>query len=301
MSGFQPMLAERKFPDLKKLPYPMFGFPKIDGVRAVEYQQNIVGRKLEVFPNAAAQQFSYLRNFDGELTVGNPLDEQVRNITSGMLNRKQDHTEGLPLTFHVFDLVDRYEPLEARLKAIELYAGEPNVRIVPHVLLGCEDDVLAYEGQQLALGYEGLILRLPKGPYKYGRSTMKEGWMLKLKRFLDAEARVLRVNEEMKNTNRAERNKLGRTKRSSSKAGKVGKGRAGELECVGINGTFKDVEFVVPLGGAGDKGKKWWWEVGKPRVEAGETIIVTYKYFPKGTKDKPLLTTYVGVREGWDR
>jgi hypothetical protein len=77
------------------------------------------------------------------------------------------------------------------------------------------------------------MLRDPNGPYKFGRSTRKEGYLLKLKRFCDSEAEVIGVVELMHNGNEAKTNALGRTERSTRKAGKTGMGVLGALACAG--------------------------------------------------------------------
>ena len=56
-------------------------------------------------------------------------------------------------------------------------------------------------------GYEGAIVRDPHGPYKHGRSTMKQGWMLKLKHFDDDEAVILDTEELMHNDDTSTRKK----------------------------------------------------------------------------------------------
>lgn len=297
----KPMLAAREFPDLDALTYPLYASPKMDGVRAMVVGGKIISRKLEYFPNEFCHMTfdrKVLNGYDGELIVGDPTHDQVRNRTSGFLN---SFDKLGPLTFHVFDRWDREGTFEEGWSKLQKkVSGLLDCRLVPHWLVHNKEALLKLETECLQANYEGLILRSTEGKYKFGRSTLREQGMLKLKRFIDAEAVVLRVNEEMKNTNKAEKDNLGRTKRSKKKAGLVGKGRAGELEVLGLNGMFKGVEFVVPLGGAGDEGKKWWWEVGKPMVEAGRKIVVTYKFFPKGVKEKPLLPTYVGIRDDWD-
>jgi DNA ligase-1 len=296
----KPMLAARDA-KIEELRYPLLASPKLDGVRAIVLDGAVVSRKLESFPNPHVHRLFgdvKLNNFDGELIVGSPTDDQVRNITSGAMNRRSGEPD---VWFHVFDIVDTAEPYEARYKVLEKVVPHwvdegYRIKLVEHTLVENAVNLMAFENDCLEMGYEGVIVRALDKPYKYGRSTLREGGMIKLKRFVDAEAQVLAVNEEMRNTNKAEKDNLGRTKRSKAKAGLVAKGRAGELEVVGTNGTFKGVNFVVPLGGAGDAGKEWWWA---HRQEPQR--VITYRYFPKGVKDKPLLPTYVGVREGWDR
>src|SRR5690606_5448014 len=73
------------------------------------------------------------------------------------------------------------------------------------VICHTPQEVLEYETHCLKMGYEGLILRNPDAPYKFGRSTLKEGSLLKLKRYEDAEAIVVSLEEAMHNDNEAEK------------------------------------------------------------------------------------------------
>jgi DNA ligase-1 len=81
-------------------------------------------------------------------------------------------------------------------------------------------DVLDFEKTAVQQGYEGIMLRAPYAPYKFGRSTLKEGYLMKLKRFEDSEAEVLKVFPRMKNENKLERDERGYAKRSAHKEGK---------------------------------------------------------------------------------
>jgi len=122
------------------------------------------------------------------------------------------------------------------------------------------------------------------GLYKMGgRSTAREQWLLKLKRFEDSEAVVIRVDEEMKNTN--EKDASG--KRTSHKAGKVGKGVMGSLQVRASKaspGVLKGTEFGVGSGfTAADRAEEW---------KIGDRI--KFRYFPIGIKDKPIWPTFEG-------
>ena len=92
------------------------------------------------------------------------------------------------------------------------------------------------------------MVRQGASPYKCGRSTVKEGGLLKLKSFIDNEAEILEVHEEMKNLNPAVKGNRGQTKRSSAKAGKVGKGTLGKFKVRGLNGKFAGKEFFISTG-----------------------------------------------------
>jgi DNA ligase-1 len=70
-------------------------------------------------------------------------------------------------------------------------------------------------------GYEGLVVRIPQGRYKCGRSTIKEGLMIKIKQYADCEAEIVGTEELMHNTNEEDTDNFGNVKRSSSLSGKV--------------------------------------------------------------------------------
>ena len=71
------------------------------------------------------------------------------------------------------------------------------------------EELEKYEVDCLEIGYEGVILRDPNAKYKHGRSTVKEGGLIKVKRFSDSEARILAMEEQMKNNNEKKVNELG--------------------------------------------------------------------------------------------
>jgi DNA ligase-1 len=138
---------------------------------------------------------------------------------------------------------------------------------------------------------EGVILRDPAGLYKFGRSG-KTGPLLKVKRFIDFEAEVVGVYEEMHNANEAKTNELGRTERSTAKAGLVGKGTLGGLVLRALNGPAEGVEFRCGTGFDADARKVLW----KHRERlTGKTAKI--KSFPIGVKDKPRHPVWLGWRD----
>lgn len=302
--SFKPMLASPA--DFKILQYPLFASPKLDGIRAVVLDGRLVSRKLLNIPNKHI--FSMLSNpefngLDGELIVGDPTAHDVYRTTSSAV---MSHGGTPDCTFHVFDWHDMCDRFASRLDAVRRQIGEWQhdeavqnmarrlkgegaIKIVTHehVHINDEDALLEYEAKQIALGYEGLILRSGMGLYKHGRSTAREQYMLKVKRFKDSEAEVIGVVEEMHNGNEAERDELGRTKRSKAKAGLTGKGTMGALA---VRDITSGVEFEIGTGfTAADRARMDW--VGK---------IVKYKFFPVGVKDKPRHPVYLGERHAAD-
>ena len=211
---------------------------------------------------------------DGELIQGTPTDEPFRR-TSSIVMSDDKPADGVKL--YVFDLYsngpfsDRYDALQkwdtVRLRAID-------VVIVPHTLVTSIEELETAEQAFLAAGYEGLMIRSVGGPYKQGRSTEAEGYLMKVKRFEDGEARIQEYYEEMENQNAEFTNELGRTARSSHKAGMVGKNRLGGFHVVGVGGRYDGVCFDVASGAISHADReKLWADRSKVGIVAGLQIL----------------------------
>lgn len=291
MSKPFPMLAAAA--DLSKIVYPILGFPKIDGIRAVIHNGQALSRKLLPLPNRYIQEFFEdpgFQGLDGELVVGKPNDPLcIKHSTSGVMS----HSGTPTFTYCVFDHWEHSAGYSERLTLAEKAVkrmGAAAVQILKPWMLGNEQQLLEYESRQLELGYEGIILRSPHGAYKHGRSTVREGGLLKLKRFSDSEGVVVDVVEEMFNGNEAQKDNLGRTKRSSAKAGKSGKGRAGAL-------VVKDLThgWIVEVGtGMTDEDKDNWWAWWQK--SGRDQRLAKYKFFAHGMQDKPRHPVYLTWR-----
>lgn len=287
----KPMLAADITDDLDKLRFPVYATPKLDGVRALITSEGVKSRSLKMIPHAITQgafREPDLVGLDGELIVGAPTDADVYRRTQSVVATK-DAPE--IATLYVFDVYDNPLSYRCRLDALVEKAFDSlnaHVKVVRRSLCEDLDDLLLAEQEMLNAGYEGLILRSPEGLYKHGRSTIKEQGMLKLKRFVDGEAEIIGMEEEMHNANEAKTNALGRTERSSHKANLVGKGTMGALV---VRDVITHVEFRIGTGfTATDRAAAW--PLG---------TVVKYKHFAHGAKDKPRHPKYVGRREAFDR
>lgn len=286
--SFKPMLAAPA--DLTKLVFPLFVSPKLDGIRATRHDGRLVSRHLKDIPNEYIRSLLTSRNYeglDGELIVGDATAKDCFNrSTSGVMSRA-----GQPdFTFWVFDTIGFQDMrFKHRLEVLKDrdWSSAERVRLLPQRLVGNLDELSAYEQDMVDEGFEGVILRSPDAPYKFGRSTVNEGYLLKLKRFEDSECEILGIEEEMHNTNAAETNELGRTKRSTAKAGLVGKGTMGALKVRDIHHGW---QFNIGSGfTAAQRAAEW--KVGS---------IHKYKFFPVGMKDVPRHPVYVGPRSKLD-
>jgi DNA ligase-1 len=291
---FKPMLAG-KCTDITKLNYPVLVSPKLDGIRATIQNGVVLSRSLKPIPNRYCQElFKNLPvGLDGELIVGSPTDKDVyRTSVSGVMRE-----DGEPdVKFYAFDIFNRL-PFKKRLDQIGRdLKGDHDVSVVTHIMVTTPDELTRQEEFWLEQGFEGLMVRCPDAPYKQGRSTEKEGWLLKVKRFCDAEATIVGFYEEMENQNDAKKNALGRTERSTCKDGMVGKGTLGGFNVRGLEGSdYADVEFSIGGGFTADE-RLTAWKDRKLLIGA----IVKYRYFPTGSKERPRFPVFQGFRDKRD-
>ncbi len=290
----KPMLACDHDPS--KLQFPLYASPKLDGLRGLVHEGRLLSRSLKPIPNRHVSDLlstSKLEGFDGELIVGSPTAVDVyRNSSSHIMSIEKV----MNFSFFVFDLHNldrgfekRYDVLSERVARFD--SSFPIV-LWDQQWITNEDELLAYEAEQLAFGYEGLILRDPAGKYKFGRSTTNEGLLLKVKRFSDSEAEILGFDEQMHNTNEAEKNELGRTKRSSAKAGLVGKNTLGALHVMDIHSAQ---DFRIGTG-LDDATRSLIWNNRKEYIGK----IIKYKFFSIGVKDLPRHPVFQGFRDPRD-
>jgi DNA ligase 1 len=291
----KPMLAHNKEYDLKQVKFPVIGSFKLDGVRALIKDGIVLSRSLKPINNLHVQKmFKNLpEGTDGELVQGLPYGDDVMQRTTSAVNSRSGEPD---VKFYVFDNFLLPGGFANRITAASFRLAEnlnfdSNVILIEQRMLHNLVELLDMEQEALTAGYEGLIIRSLGGPYKFGRSTFKEGYMLKVKRFVDAEAKIVDSYELMRNENEATTNELGRTARSSKKENLVPAGVLGGFEVVGINGEFKDVQFRV--GGKFKAAERaQWWKIRKTLLGS----VITYKYFPISCKDKPRFPCFKSFR-----
>jgi len=104
---------------------------------------------------------------------------------------------------------------------VELPHRQIKLNIVQKQLALHPGDVSDYYAVQVDKGYEGIILRASHSPYKFNRSTVKQGYLLKLKGVQRFQATILDCKPLLRNHNKAQTDSLGLTKRTSHKDNKV--------------------------------------------------------------------------------
>jgi len=290
-AGFKPLLAEKA--DLEAARFPVLASPKIDGIRALTGILPVIcSRNLKPIPNRHIQSImaGLQPHLDGELlTYTNGVRDDFNTVQSKVMS-----ADGAPdARFHVFDCFKAWDAhFSKRLDAAAIFAisaeaaGHP-VAFVTHRLISDAAELVAFERQCVDVeGWEGVMLRDPAGRYKFGRSTAREGILLKVKRFEDAEAVITGTVERMHNGNEAERDALGRSKRSSAKAGLVPCGTLGALQA-----TYSGVAFEIGTG-MDDATRADLWA----RRDALPGQLVTFKFQGLGSKGAPRFPVFVGIR-----
>lgn len=280
---------------LRALPWPnpRLISAKLDGVRALcmrdkEGKPVLVSRKFIAIPNLHVQRLFAREEFvglDGELCVG-PTNAKnlMQATTSGCMS-----IDGEPdVTWQVFDRFDMDAPYVQRAQSAKFAAPH----WLPQIPVKSYEELAAIEECYIEQGYEGAMLRDPLSPYKQGRSTLRQGMLLKIKRFADSEAEILDTYEQMRNENEATTDNLGYTKRSTHAAGKVASGVLGGFR---VRDIRTGVEFDLGGGFTAEQRKNLWegrqYLIGK---------LVTYKHFPVGVVDKPRFPVFKAFRNRID-
>lgn len=290
----KPLLAD-SVEEVNDLVFPLACTPKIDGIRCLKINGNVVSRRFKPIPNTYIREklnSILMDNMDGEILSGDTFQDCSSQVMSH---------EGSPsFTYHLFDWVPEGldVPYMARMKKLEEWyetCGSETKSIVKLVLpklINSQAELAEFEGECLEANYEGVMLRRPDGPYKCGRSTVKQAILMKLKRFADSEATIVGFEPKMHNANVANKDVFGRTERSSHKENLVALDTLGSLQ---VKDKLFDIEFNIGTG-LDDKLRKEIWDNKSKYLGR----LVKYKYFQTGTKDAPRFPVFLGFRDEID-
>lgn len=294
----KPMLSGT-LEDPKDAKFPALVTPKLDGIRCLKLGGKTVSRTFKLIPNRYIQAMMTIvpDDLDGELITFN-ADGSMR--TFNQIQSDVMSEDGEPnFQYWTFDYFpDITVPYVKRMENLGKLALPPFCKKLLPWVVNNEEELLKFEEMVLGQRYEGVMLRGMNSPYKCGRSTLREGYLLKMKRFLDSEAIVIGFIEQMENQNEATEDELGHTKRSSHKDNMVPKNTLGKFLVRELGDTpWKGEEFGVGTGeGLTAELRKEIWDnrsryLGK---------IITYKYQPHGIKNLPRLPIWRGFRDEKD-
>lgn len=263
----KPLLAAT-LENLEDVTFPVYASPKLDGIRCLIQGGKALSRTLKPIPNLYIQETlkGLPDGLDGELMLirehGAETDPTFSDIQSAVMS-----IEGEPNFCYVTFDIDSPKDYNVRyylLCAAVEESGNPRVMMIQTTTVDNLALLQAMENMVVEQGYEGLMIRNPKGGYKQGRSTLKEGYLMKYKRFLDADATIVGFQER-----------------------KVRTGTLGAL----VVESF-DVGFSVGSGFTEEQRQEIWDNQEKYK---GKTI--TYKYQELTEDSVPRFPTFVAFRE----
>jgi DNA ligase-1 len=201
-----PMLAQDYQKQKKKLKYPCFIQPKLDGYRMI-YDSNkktmttrqgkdfvivkesgLLLEELERIPNGWI--------LDGELYVHSDLS--FENL--GVLRKTKSLTESEKMNlqkieYHIYDCIDSNKTFEERWDSLQVFQNQfQKIIIVETKKVFSENEILEIHPQFVQQGYEGSILRNKDGLYLEKNRSYD---LLKLKDFMDAEFEIVGFTNEL--------------------------------------------------------------------------------------------------------
>ncbi len=294
----KPMRGTKPTKELNQFPY--LASVKIDGMRALVKAGTVYSKTMKPLPCKKLHKlFGQLHGADAEITVGAPnkehADDDVFARSRGPIMQTNGEADFQIYVFDNWSLPDapahervRYD-FDWRVDGFRSY-----VNFVTQYVVTDQEELDRLLSQFLREGYEGAMIRQCNGLYKYGTSTEKESYLLKLKPLATGDAIILDVIEQQANLNEATKDELGYTKRSSSKEGKVGKGTFGAFL---VRDLETGAEFSVGNGPGLTHALRD--ELWSRRHELPGQYI-TFRYQAIGTKDAPRQPQFLHFRDATD-
>lgn len=298
--SFRPMLGI-SMDRVTNIRFPVLATPKIDGIRCItslgpvpEHHRSIpVCRSLKMVPNDHVRDLVALcpPGLDGEI-LSYDSDGKSHNFNacqSAIMRR----TGEPKFTFHVFDHMlaalellptPPYRERMDYLKSLELPSFVE--KLIP-VEVPDMESLIKYEQECVEAGYEGVCWRNPDSPYKCGRSTPREQYLVKMKQFITEEDVVVGFEPRYHNANTATINELGYQERSSHQGNMV---QLDELGALIMSRGYK-----IGTGFTGNERIQYW-----QNRESLIGQVVSFKYQKHGMLNVPRIPVFLGFRDRRD-
>ena len=178
-----PMLAKVFSKEERKITYPVYAQPKLDGMRALGDCRNQTltsrsGNKIETLDHITSELPYDGVILDGELYAhGETFQENMRMIKKYRPGKTEN------VKYHVYDVV-MDAPFKDRLNIIKSLCSKHSevLEYVPTTVIDSKEELMEFHAYNISQGYEGTIVRHGDEGYKLnGRSSS----LLKLKDFHD--------------------------------------------------------------------------------------------------------------------
>ena len=200
---FLPMLAdsfEKRKKFVTEADYPVSIQPKLDGLRCLVYWSEgkvklmSRGGKEYILPHISkAAQDKKLGNqdvLDGELYIHGESLQELNRLVRG----SHKYPESVNVQYHVYDMISKgdtdmpWSKREVALAEFGWVTTDPDpIRFTRTTEAFSEEEVLRAQRDLMRDGYEGAIVRLKHGKYRFGFRSKE---LLKVKSFQDAEFKI---------------------------------------------------------------------------------------------------------------
>lgn len=316
---FKPSKAVNAKDHMEKITFMKLLSDKRDGIRCLFKEGNMMSIAFNLTPNKQLQEkFSHMKAYSLKNNI--ILDGELygHNLTFGEINRvykTEDFSDEKTvkkimkekdfctaeywiyvkdliesIEFYCFDVYqDQTTPFHARNIIIQslghLSFFNPVEQTEVYTIKEVEDRFEA----ALKNNYEGLILRDPNAVYKFGRSTLNDQVMLKIKPFDPFDGKIVGVEQATEVDPNAEKtkDKLGRSVTSKKKEDRIPVEKASAFIV-----EYEDTTVKVSIA-ATDEKKKYYWEIRDSLI--GDWIC--YKGMTVGMKDVPRHGIFQRFRE----
>jgi DNA ligase-1 len=319
--NFKPQLIANDEIDINQLSYPLLISTKMDGIRMVVKDGQILTRSLKQLPNKQLREkFEDIRTFtevqnvllDGEVFAPYiPFQFIVSTVMTEDCFTKQsikkweelckEHNFYITredviskLKFYCFDSIEN-ENNGASFLQRSHFAKLCAMRFmeimfpVEQLLVNNADEVEKAFDLVLEEGFEGLIIRNPMSPYKYGRTRISENNSFKLKPWKTEDARIIGFVQATEVNDDAEKTI---TELGNSRTSKKQEDRHNIEKASGFIVYFNGKELTVPIAMT-DSQKEYIWLHQEEYL--GQWI--EYRYMTVGMKDLPRIPKFIRMRQ----
>lgn len=287
--------------------FPFFASLKLDGNRCLVMDGKLYTRSMKQHVNVnlvpwlrGICELSKIKGwiFDGELYSHELTFSEMQSIFRA---KDKPIPEGVAL--HVFDCLtthewadgentDNFMHRQMRLARAFTSAVLKHVVMLKQPIVKSAAEARALYEKALAAGYEGLILRNGSAQYKWGRATVNENIIYKMKPFdlLDAQVIGFQQQEKVKDDAVRSTNEMGRTARTSKAADHE------LVECMGALRVRDERGREFNIGW----GRGWNYEKRTELWKTRDSLIgqwVEVRHMAVGEKDLPRMPQLVRFRE----
>jgi DNA ligase-1 len=198
-SRILPMLARDAKKYMKKIVYPIFAQPKLDGVHATFVCfKNKTDFYYRGLTDAIHEHITNAMPCIPDIYVCGELFAPglTRQVIAGICNKKKKNKSDVKLEFHIFDAfrAGGQESFKERFewaRDIVAKAASPYIKLIEYSVIDSEQELNKYYEEKIK-SYEGIMIRAPDSPYEPDKRAKG---LMKYKPRYDAEFKIIGVAE----------------------------------------------------------------------------------------------------------